>query len=742
MHPFWIISISKSLTVSLFILIACIVLPSINNLACAAANANEVSDIDRFYVVKPRTLELTDNELKVRYWASEQQLNFSIHILKPETYVYRAQENDNIFENEHVRLYISPKADARNIYVFGVNHQNAYFDGIYNEQSGLSTDWNGRWDYEIEQHETYWLVKGHIPWQNFSFKNADDIQSIRIGFAKHGNNQQRILSNTPSYTGYTGFIDSLQEIEINVTSKSSLEIFPYYSLNHSFLEDNNAHNVGGEVFWQLNQNQSVDLTLNPDFGQVESNALVVNFSAIEVFFSEQRPFFTRNQSLFDVNGPENLLLVHTPRIGGSSVYEDISARDITAAARYNVSAGDASYSLLFASEKDAQATQGRDFIAARSKYITQSGTWGLSANIVDTPSIERRSTVLGVDYFVAINNNFEINMGIIGSSIHAADDTSGAGAWLQSSIEIDDTHLHDFSLFVYGDNLDVNDIGFVQRVDRKQFEYEYSHLIPNPNVGFIEQMVLSGEIELKTNFANETLPSQIGLATELYTNDGSTVELGIELLSAGKDDLLTREFNSTNLDASWAVETIYESPEYNFGQVAIEVEYGLENWSGHFIEAAASIETEIFSGIFAKAELSRYQSNSWLNWDGENIVDEFEFSETGIDIKLNYRFSDQHEVRLRVELVAGTAIGKTTNIIDINGERLREDIPNDFSFSEAAFQFRYKYSLSKLSAVFVSYTFGGEFEEDAITQTRRGLYSKAISDKNTHGLFLKTRLQF
>jgi hypothetical protein len=207
--------------------------------------------------------------------------------------------------------------------------------------------------------------------------------------------------------------------------------------------------VGGEVFWQPNQNHSVDLTFNPDFGQVESNDLVVNFSAIEVFFSEQRPFFTRNQSLFDIAGPENLLLVHTQRIGGSSVYEDIASRDILAAARYNISAGNTSTSLLFASENDTQIAKGRDFIAARSKFITQSGTWGLSANLVDTPSIERRSTLLGVDYFVAINDSFEINVGIIGASIQAQKNSSDAGAWLQSSVEINNKHLHNFSLFTF-----------------------------------------------------------------------------------------------------------------------------------------------------------------------------------------------------------------------------------------------------------------------------------------------------
>jgi hypothetical protein len=100
-------------------------LPSINSHAIAASDEVEVINIERFYEIKPRILKLIENEIKVRYSLNDHALGFPIHILKPEPYVFRAQENDNVFENEHIRLYIAPKAEDRNIYVFGVNHQNA-----------------------------------------------------------------------------------------------------------------------------------------------------------------------------------------------------------------------------------------------------------------------------------------------------------------------------------------------------------------------------------------------------------------------------------------------------------------------------------------------------------------------------------------------------------------------------------------------------------------------------------------
>lgn len=708
----------------------------------ALASSNYQYQHSQFHEVKPRTRKPILEELEFNYSTDEQAIHFQIKIIKPENYVYRAQENDHLFENEHVRLYLVSDKNARNAYVFGINHQSAYFDGIYNENSDLSLDWNGQWDYNVEVHKDYWTVQGSIPWRNLAFQNNSNKQTIQLLVSKHSNNGQHILASEPSYIDYTGFFDSLRDLNIQTAHASHLDIFPYYSLNHSLLNHQTQHNIGGEIFWQRSQNEYIDITINPDFGQVESNDLIVNFSAIENFFSEQRPFFTRNQNLFDVNGPENLRLLHTPRIGGGSVYEEVDSRNIIAAGRYNYTSGHSSYSLLMASEGDQQDTAGRDFIAARAKVKTSQGIVGVSANFVDTPSLTRQATVLGLDYFQSFSEQLDINTGFITSSIDTVNTTTGYGLWLQSSYQQDDRHLHELTIFAYGANLELNDAGYVKRVDRKQLEYEYALLFAEFNAAGIEQLLLSFEIEAKTNFANETLPLQLGLATEFSTPNEATIELAIQWLSAGKDDKLTREFNSTQLDSGWLVELVFESPEYPVGQIEAEVVYGDENWSGRFYDVTVNFKTELFSNVFSELALSQYQSASWLTWSGENNVDEFKFNETALDIKFNYRLADVHEFRLRLELVAGQAQGLTSNTIDNNGDRTFIATPDDFTFAEAAMQFRYKYAITKLSAVFLSYTFGGEFEDESDNDSRRRLFSKAIANKNSHGVFFKTTLGF
>ena len=101
-------------------------------------------------------------------------------------------------------------------------------------------------------------------------------------------------------------------------------------------------------------------TLNPDFGQVESDDLVVNFGAVESFFGDKRPFFTENQGLFDVPfGAGNSRLLYTRRIGAPAD-DGSGAGDVRAAVKLNGSLGEVRYGLLAATE-DGDA--GRDFWA-------------------------------------------------------------------------------------------------------------------------------------------------------------------------------------------------------------------------------------------------------------------------------------------------------------------------------------------------------------------------------------------
>ena len=84
-----------------------------------------------------------------------------------------------------------------------------------------------------------------------------------------------------------------------------------------FVDDHTRFKAGADINWKISPNLWLAATLNPDFGQVESDELVVDFSAIETVFTDKRPFFTENQGIFDLRTPANGQLIYTRRIGAA-----------------------------------------------------------------------------------------------------------------------------------------------------------------------------------------------------------------------------------------------------------------------------------------------------------------------------------------------------------------------------------------------------------------------------------------
>ena len=123
--------------------------------------------------------------------------------------------------------------------------------------------------------------------------------------------------------------------------------------------------------------------MNPDFGQVESDDLVVNFDATETFFSDKRPFFTENQGIFEFTTPSDFSqLLYTRRVGGPAD-DGNGAGDITAAVKLNGSVGATKYGVFAADE----ARRRRPHLRRVARWCATSRTQnlGVMATHVDRP---------------------------------------------------------------------------------------------------------------------------------------------------------------------------------------------------------------------------------------------------------------------------------------------------------------------------------------------------------------------
>ena len=694
------------------------------------------------YEVSPRTLNKINNNFSYKITTAKTGVYVALIANTPKHLRLRTQENDTEFSNDHFQILLDMNNKAQDAYVFSINHQGNYFDGMLNVDKDLDLDWNASWEYAVSADDKSWSAEVFIPWSAMSFsikeKNQFGIYISRFDESRNSTYASSAVTSSMNsfyqqFTSYTAIIDS----------PAKWDFFPYVSWNKDIEVGKNISSIGTEIFWQSGDGQKLSTTINPDFGQIESDELVVNFSAIETFSTEKRPFFNDNQSLFDVEGPEDLTIVHTPRIGGNSYYDKRYNNELDSAIKYTINQPNFDVGLIAAFESSTIENKGRDFFVLRGQYSLGVNKLGALLNRVDTPSINRESTVASSDIHYVVSEDTSLSFGIIRTASQVNDvwlrDT---GWWMTGSSDITEQHSHEFTLFSYGDNLELNDIGYVKRINRKQFQYEYQYKIPNVFIESIRDITFSIDSEFKTNFQDEKLPTEIKGSIEVVTNTEFEYEFEFKFVSSGFDDLTTRGNNSIWLSSSQQIDFILASPEYFWGKYDLEIEVGKEGWSGQFYNIEASIVYQLSKHINLGIVISQYNSDSWIDWDEENVINEYNFTEQGVEFSLNYKIDNAQELRLKFETLIGKANGIGNYLVQSNGSVKYQTKTDDFAFSESAFQLRYKYALSKLTAFYLSYAFAGDYEDEYAEFSKRNLYTKAIKSKDDHSLFAKIRLHF
>jgi hypothetical protein len=223
----------------------------------------------------------------------------------------------------------NPNADAFGIRFDTYNNQlDAYTFEVY--ASGVQRDfrlqdhtYDGVWESAVKIDEHGWSVEMRIPYAALRFP-ATDCQTwgmqIYRNIRRHRELNQWALEDREGSNRqiHWGQLSGLCQIK----SPLQLSFTPYLSMGSSHYPhgvqgvSNLAHSFGGgvDLKYGINESFTFDMTLMPDFSQVQSDNQVKNLSAFETVHSEQRPFFKENMDLFRRGG-----LFYSRRIGGRPV---------------------------------------------------------------------------------------------------------------------------------------------------------------------------------------------------------------------------------------------------------------------------------------------------------------------------------------------------------------------------------------------------------------------------------------
>lgn len=241
--------------------------------------------------------------------------------------------------NDVFAIYIDPYNDQSNGFSFQITPYNVQREGIVTLGGDVSDNWDNKWFSEVTRHEDRFVVEMAIPFKSFRYNS---VATWNINFLRNHPliNQRSTWIQVPiqyrsSDLNYSGKLVWDQPPK---PTKSNIALIPYNTGQIISDFENNEPtkydiNAGLDAKIGLTPSLNLDLTINPDFSQVEVDQQVNNLGRFEISFPERRQFFLENQDLFARNGFPRSRPFFSRRIGIIGSGSDIQQIPIWAGAR-------------------------------------------------------------------------------------------------------------------------------------------------------------------------------------------------------------------------------------------------------------------------------------------------------------------------------------------------------------------------------------------------------------------------
>ncbi len=284
-------------------------------------------------------------KMKILYDEKNLYVAYRCYQADPLTIENRLGRRDD-FPGDWVEINLDSYNDDRTAFSFTISVSGVKGDELVSDNSNFDNSWNPIWYVDTQIDSEGWTAELRIPLSQLRFGNEQEqvwgLQSTRRYF----NNEERSVwqpleANPPGWVSEFGELRGL----IGLKPQKQLEIQPYTvaqldtyeaQAGNPFKDGSDTKlTVGLDAKIGITNDLTVDLTVNPDFGQVDADPGAIALDGFEIFFQERRPFFVENKNVFDFRvggGTDNVFfsrrIGRTPQ-GGTSAdeslgeYEDI-----------------------------------------------------------------------------------------------------------------------------------------------------------------------------------------------------------------------------------------------------------------------------------------------------------------------------------------------------------------------------------------------------------------------------------
>lgn len=199
--------------------------------------------------------------------------------------------------------------DRRTAFHFAVNPVGVKHDVYRFNDNQEDSGWDAVWDVATSVDDQGWTAEFRIPYSQLRFKDASE-QTWGINFLRKIARRDETALWAPISRGDAAVVSRSGELRglRDLKAPSRLEVMPYSvarlqrapgdEANPFYRRNDGFATAGADIKYGVTSNLTLDVTINPDFGQVEADPAQVNLSAFETFLPERRPFFLEGASIF------------------------------------------------------------------------------------------------------------------------------------------------------------------------------------------------------------------------------------------------------------------------------------------------------------------------------------------------------------------------------------------------------------------------------------------------------------
>jgi hypothetical protein len=727
-------------------------------------NAFSIND---FYQTSPFNLQKSQGETLVYIFSNEDGIYVGF---------INKQSNSSMLSKKTLRDEMTSLSDKNSInidfdgdgnkaYILAVNLGDSLFDAIKIKTGDFKTDWDGDWIAKTKRHNGYWVSEFYLPW-NLVLMNQPkgDKRTIKYSVLRYKAKEQIWVSSSGSMASRPDYFEKLDSLEIANYTKSKLNFFPYVSSNQNSVTKFDDNKIGAEIFYNTGTGKQINATFNPDFGQAESDDVVINFSAQETFYSEKRAFFNENQSLFNINNYDRYTVMNTRRIGSAPSYkcseEDNidecenskkNYSDIDYAFRYSQKTGKTELGFFAAREADESFSVGRNFYALRSRTDLGNKTLGYMLTHVDDSFNNKSASVSVIDYVNVKSDQLTYFTDLLFSE---KDDDSRFGYRSQFNYQPSNFSYVSGSILYFDENFQLNDFGYLRRADwihvglgggLKQINFSKE----SP----VDQIDMNVDFNYDADTNGNSNPIRIDQKNEITFKDTSKLKFDFGIKTSGKNTTITRknpDFPFIKINKKKNITLDFEAANYKFWtydwRIGFEKGDKYNSWNSEgYKREFYKIAGSYFPNDNLKINLQYRirKENEWLIWTEDNKFGLYDSEQDTFSMGLNWFSGNKHEIRLKSQFVALQADNPQSLISDNAGYLYESDeLIKPFAQGVVSFQVRYKYEIAPLSYLYLVYSKGGTSYDEDEDYSKSEIFNQPWNNPSDEVYSIKFRLKY